>query len=547
VKIALCQLNPVMGDIRGNTARLCDVVSTTTGGVDLFVFPELYLQGYPPRDLLEQRWFIDCGTAALQQIIDCSAEFPEAGILFGCAMPGARRNGKPLANSAVLVYAGKLLFRQDKSLLPTYDVFDETRYFDAAAERKVFEFKGQRLGITICEDAWNDPDLWQRTLYDLDPVAELAKKGATLLVNLSASPYHLGKQRARFSLVTRHAARHSLPFVFVNQTGGNDELLFDGASMAADRDGTLRMLLPSFEEAVAVADTAAFGPPLSPPSLDTIDGVHKALVTGIRDYMRKCGFTKALVGLSGGIDSAVTAALAVDALGASNVWGVTMPSRFSSKGSVDDSRLLARTIGIEFSVIPIEDPFTAFLSTLSPQFSGRMEDLTEENIQARIRGTILMALSNKFGHLLLSTGNKSELAVGYCTLYGDMSGGLSVISDLPKSMVYAMARHINRAGTVIPQNCIDKPPSAELRAHQTDQDTLPPYDILDAIIEQHVEEGKSLSEIVKNGFDAKTVAWVIAAVKNSEYKRRQSAPGLKVTPKAFGSGRRFPLAAKYDC
>jgi NAD+ synthase (glutamine-hydrolysing) len=411
----------------------------------------------------------------------------------------------------------------------------------------VFPFKGERLGITVCEDAWNDPHMWQKQLYDLDPVKDLAKKGATILINLSASPFYMGKEKTRFSLVKAHAARHSLPFIFVNQTGGNDEIIFDGNSMAVDAAGALRAMLPPFAEAVQVVDTKAFGPAKRPPEFDTIQSVHAALICGISDYLRKCGFTKALIGLSGGIDSAVTAALAVDALGAENVWGVTMPSRYSSQGSVDDSAALAKNLGIRFSTIPIESAFDSFLKELEPVFSGKTPGIAEENIQARVRGTILMALSNKFGHLLLSTGNKSELAVGYCTLYGDMNGGLGVISDLPKGMVYKMAHFINRDREIIPACCISKAPSAELRPNQKDQDTLPPYDVLDRIIELFVEEGRSAREIVKKGFDQTTVSWVVAAVKNSEYKRRQAAPGLKVTPKAFGSGRRFPLAAKYEC
>jgi NAD+ synthase (glutamine-hydrolysing) len=548
VKIALCQLNPVMGDIAGNTRKLLDTVASHGGsGVDLFVFPELFIQGYPPRDLLEQSWFISNGTKALAEITAFSKKIPGAGLLFGFAMPNLRKNGKRLSNSALLIYNGKIVFQHDKSLLPAYDVFDESRYFDAADKRKVFPFKGERLGITVCEDAWNDPHMWQKQLYDLDPVKDLAKKGATILINLSASPFYLGKEKTRFSLVKAHASRHSLPFIFVNQTGGNDELIFDGNSMAVDAAGALRAMLPPFAEAVQVIDTKAFGPAKKPPAFDTIQSVHAALACGISDYLRKCGFTKALVGLSGGIDSAVTAALAVDALGAHNVWGVTMPSRYSSSGSVGDSAALAKNLGIRFSTIPIEGPFTSFLKELEPVFSGKTQGLAEENIQARVRGTILMALSNKFGHLLLSTGNKSELAVGYCTLYGDMNGGLGVISDLPKGMVYKMAHYINREREIIPASSIQKPPSAELRPNQKDQDTLPPYEVLDRIIELFVEEGKSAREIVKKGFDETTVAWVVAAVKNSEYKRRQAAPGLKVTPKAFGSGRRFPLAAKYEC
>jgi NAD+ synthase (glutamine-hydrolysing) len=547
MKIALCQLNPITGDITGNTAKLIAAVSQTAAGADLFVFPELFVQGYPPRDLLEQSWFAESGMRALDEIRRFSSSVPGAGILFGFAMPNNRPNGKRLSNSALLVCNGNIVFEQAKSLLPTYDVFDESRYFDPAPRRAVVPFKGERLGITVCEDAWNDPNMWHKLLYDFDPVAELAGLGATLFVNLSASPFYLGKEATRYSIVQNHARRHRTPFIFVNQTGGNDELVFDGNSMIVDAAGALRAKLPPFAECVQVVDTAAFGPVIEPPRLDTIESAHAAIVTGLSDYIHKCGFSKALVGLSGGIDSALTAALAVDALGSANAWGVTMPSRYSSEGSVADSRAVAQNLGIRFSVVPIEGPFTAFLKELEPAFAGMSPGLAEENIQARVRGTILMALSNKFGHILLSTGNKSELAVGYCTLYGDMNGGLGVISDLPKTMVYELARHINRDREIIPASSLTKPPSAELRPNQKDQDTLPPYEILDPIIELFVEDGLSAAQIVEKGFDKTTVSWVVAAVKNSEYKRRQAAPGLKVTPKAFGMGRRFPLAAKYEC
>jgi NAD+ synthase (glutamine-hydrolysing) len=535
-----------MGDIDGNTKKLVDVLaSSESHGADLLVFPELFVQGYPPRDLLEQPWFIELGARALAAICDASRLHPEKGVLFGFAMPRDRPHGKRLANAAVLVSNGSVLFVQDKSLLPTYDVFDESRYFDPALSRTPFDFKGERLGITVCEDAWNEGLLWEKPPYDINPIAELAAQGATLFVNLSASPFYLGKEQKRLSLMQDHARRHGRPFVLVNQTGGNDELIFDGSSMAVDKNGTLRLLLPSFSEAIRVVDTDDFGPEVKGPDHNPAQSAYCALVTGVSDYLRKCGFKKALIGLSGGIDSAVTAVLAADALGPDNVWGVTMPSRYSSAGSVDDSRALAQNLGIRFSVIPIEGPFGAFLETLAPAFEGTKPDLTEENIQARIRGAMLMALSNKFGHLLLSTGNKSELAVGYCTLYGDMNGGLGVISDLPKTMVYKVAQYINRSSEIIPRSCIAKPPSAELRPGQKDQDTLPPYDVLDRIVELFVEDGRSASQIAAQGFDAKTVAWVISQISRSEYKRRQAAPGLKITPKAFGSGRRFPLAARY--
>ena len=384
-----------------------------------------------------------------------------------------------------------MVFSQAKSLLPTYDVFDETRYFDPAPEVAIFPFKGERLGISICEDAWNTEELWTARLYDRDPITELARQGATLLINIAASPFHMEKENSRIALSRSHACRHHLPFIYVNQIGGNDELIFDGNSMVFDGTGVLRAIAPSFAETVVTVDTAAFGAPCAVPRIDPVAAVRDALVLGIRDYTRKCGFTKVVLGLSGGVDSALTGALAAQALGADKVWGIAMPSRFSSEGSIEDARTLAANLGIRFSVIPIDTVFSGFLETLAPLFKGTSPGIAEENLQARIRGTLLMALSNKFGHLLLTTGNKSELAVGYCTLYGDMNGGLSVISDLPKGMVYKCARFINvEAGRdLIPEATLVKPPSAELRPGQTDQDTLPPYPVLDALLEGMVAEG----------------------------------------------------------
>ncbi len=548
VKIALCQCNPVMGDIAGNAQKLVDTLFLPLAhNADLFVFSELFIQGYPPKDLLEQQWFIDKGIKALETICAASLKIPGKGVLFGFAMPQTHGSGKGLTNAALLVCDGRVVFKQDKTLLPTYDVFDESRYFDSAYKRETVPFLGETLGITICEDAWNDATLWGKRPYAIDPVQDLSDAGATIFINLSASPYHCGKEKIRLNLISNHARRHGRPFVLVNQIGGNDELIFDGASLVVDARGDLCHASPSFVENVSVIDTCELGSKISLPPGSEAQSAHDALVCGLRDYVRKCGFTKALIGLSGGIDSAVTAALAAAALGPKNVCGVTMPSRYSSSGSISDSHALAKNLGIRFNEIPIEGPFESFLTALKPSFAGTNPDLAEENIQARIRGTILMALSNKFGQILLSTGNKSELAVGYCTLYGDMNGGLGVISDLPKTMVYKVAEYINRNGEIIPQNSITKPPSAELRPDQKDQDTLPPYDILDTIIEQFVEEGKSAAQIAASGIDAKTVAWVIRAICRSEYKRRQAAPGLKISPKAFGFGRRFPLAAQYEC
>jgi NAD+ synthase (glutamine-hydrolysing) len=549
MKITLCQLNPLVGDVDGNAVRACECLqSVAPDNPDLVVFSELFIQGYPPQDLLEQGWFIKNGLGALEKVVMCSAAFPRMGILIGMAMPGDAARGKRLCNSAVLVHAGKIVFTQAKSLLPTYDVFNEPRFFDSASYIDTFDFKGERLGITICEDAWNNKQLWTGTLYDRDPVAESVARGATLLINIASSPFHTGKENLRASLFCDHARKHGVPFVYVNQVGGNDELIFDGNSMVLDHEGRLRAQLPSFAEATVTVDTRCLPPAIPMPDFDTMEAVHDALVLGIGDYMRKCGFKSALLGLSGGIDSALTAALAAEALGPENVWGVALPSRYSSDGSVTDARLLAGNLSIRFSTIPIENPFGAFLETLAPEFEGTQAGLAEENLQARIRGTILMALSNKFGALLLTTGNKSELSVGYCTLYGDMNGGLSVISDLSKEMVYRLARFVNeRAGReIIPAATLSKAPSAELRPGQTDQDTLPPYPVLDALLDAMVEKGLSQRELVEKGFDLATVQWVGRAIAGSEYKRRQAAPGLKVTPKAFGLGRRFPIAARYE-
>ena len=442
---------------------------------------------------------------------------------------------------------GKILLRQGKSLLPTYDVFDEMRYFDPAAEVRTVDFKGETLGISICEDAWNDPELWPRgRLYASDPIAALAGEGATILINISASPFYLGKEEIRYRLIRNHAQKHGLPFAFANQVGGNDELIFDGRSLCLDRSGDPLSVFPAFQEAVRGVDTRLPGAAGGYRPQDRMESVHEALVLGVGDYLRKCGFSRALVGLSGGIDSAVTCCLAREAIGGENVLAVSMPSPFSSKGSIEDSRKLAANIGIRFKVIPITDVYNAYLNTLKDHFEGQPADVTEENIQARIRGNILMALSNKFGHLVLSTGNKSELAVGYCTLYGDMSGGLAVISDVPKTMVYELARYINRESEVIPRAIIEKPPSAELKPGQTDQDTLPPYSVLDRILFHYLEEVLSVAEIVRLGFERKTVEWVARTVERSEYKRQQAAPGLKVTSKAFGGGRRMPVAAKME-
>jgi len=532
MKIIIAQMDPIVGDIEGNLLKMKEALSKNVS--DLVIFPELFLTGYPPRDLLERREFIKKTQDAFKEIIEFSTKYPKTGILFGTILPTEKDYGRGLYNSAVLVCNEKVLIEQHKSRLS-----DEARYFDPAPEIDTVPFKDEVLGISICEDAWNDSS------KRLDPIKILAKKGATLFINISASPFSIGKEEIRFELIRNHALRHKIPFIFVNQVGGNDELIFDGRSMYIDRNGNLIEIFPSFEEHLQTIDLTTGKPKPFVPE-DKIVSVYKALVLGLKDYMKKCGFKKAVLGLSGGIDSAVSCCLAVKAVGSENVLGVSMPSQYSSEGSIKDSKKLADNLGVQFKVIPISSVFSSYLEALEEHFEGKKEDITEENIQARIRGNILMALSNKFGHLVLSCGNKSELAVGYCTLYGDMSGGLGVLSDVPKTMVYELAHYMNKDCEIIPREIIEKPPSAELKSNQLDQDTLPPYDILDKILHLYLDEGYSLKEIIKEGFNSETVKWVLNAVNRNEYKRRQASPGLKVTTKAFGVRRRMPIAAKYD-
>jgi NAD+ synthase (glutamine-hydrolysing) len=545
MRMLLAQLDPVVGNIAGNLAKLAKTLTEAQGlAPDLVVLPELYLVGYPPKDLLERGWFLDQVVQAIDAIRRLSLDYPQTGILFGAPVCTGDAIGRGLFNAALLVHRGQVLGQAHKVLLPTYDVFDEARYFDPAASVRTIAFKGECLGVHICEDAWTDTTLWaKRPLYDMDPVAELVAQGATLLVNLSASPFSAGKERLRFELIAAHARRYHVPFAYVNQVGGNDELVFDGRSLCLDDQGRTIAVLPAFQEAVQLVDTSAAGCD-GYQAEEEIATVYQAIVLGLRDYMRKCGFGKAVIGLSGGIDSAVTCALAVAALGQENVLGVSMPSEFSSRGSVEDSRQLAANLGIAFQVVPIQKTFHAYLEMMQPAFAGTRANEAEENLQARIRGNVLMALSNKFGYLVLSTGNKTELAVGYCTLYGDMSGGLAVISDVPKMMVYDLAHYINRAREIVPLASIEKPPSAELKPDQVDQDTLPPYPVLDAILHLYVEEACSIAQITALGYDAEVVRWVARTVDRNEYKRKQAAPGLRVTTKAFGVGRRMPIAAR---
>ena len=548
MKIALCQLNPKVGDFEGNVSRaLAALGRIGSAEPDLVVLSELFLTGYPPQDLLEKSWFLEKQDRALEELANVTRHGPDIGLVTGAARPSPLETGRGLYNAAVLVHRGEVVFTQAKSLLPTYDVFDEARYFDTAPDVEVFPFKDEVLGLSICEDAWSDPALWPgRLMYAQDPIAMLAQKGATVLINVSASPFSVGKDELRHNIVRRHSARHNLPFVFVNQIGGNDELIFDGRSMVLDNTGAPISLCPAFREHIEIVDLVR--PDRAEPfaAQKPIESVHQALLLGIRDYLGKSGFKTAVVGLSGGIDSAVTFALAVEALGRENVLGISMPSMYSSKGSVDDSAELADNLGAEFKVVPIKGIYDAYLAGLAEHFQGRKPDVTEENIQARIRGNILMAFSNKFGSLVLSTGNKSELAMGYCTLYGDMSGGLAVISDLPKMMVYDLARHINGEREIIPRAILEKAPSAELRPDQKDEDSLPPYPVLDKILHAFIEENRSVEDIIAQGFEPDMVRWVTRTVNLNEYKRKQAAPGIKVTSKAFGVGRRMPIVAKHE-
>jgi len=546
MKITIAQLNPTIGDIKGNLKKIEDaIVLSNKDSSDLVIFPELFLVGYPPRDLLEKKWFIKKNHEALEKICSFSKNYSKLGILIGA--PYLDEVNKALYNSAILYYQGKKIGIQNKSLLPNYDVFDEERYFDIAKKIEVIPFKNEVLGVSICEDAWNSEKLWPKKYYPIDPIDVLAKKGASVLINISASPFNIGKEEIRYNIFRNHAKKHNVPFIFVNQIGGNDELIFDGKSICIDQNGNAFLIFPSFKEKIQTIDLNKKLNPLTYKPMDIIESVYQALILGLNDYVNKCGFSKVVIGSSGGIDSAIVIAIAKEALGSNNVLAVTMPSPFSSKGSVDDSIKLANNLGIEIKNIPISSIYNSYVDLLKKYLKyGNEIDTSLENIQARIRGNILMSISNKLGYLVLSTGNKSELAVGYCTLYGDMTGGLAVISDVPKTMVYKLAKYINQKKEIIPNEIIEKPPSAELKPDQKDQDTLPSYDVLDPILNYYLEEGYSLNEIINLNFKPEVVNWIINSVNKNEYKRRQAAPGLRVTPKAFGMGRRMPIAAKYE-
>ncbi len=545
MKIALAQINPLVGDLRGNADKILAFCRKAHAqSADLVVFPELSLIGYPPHDLLEHAPFVKEEKRTREALANAIA--PSLGLIVGGLAPNERGAGKPLHNAAFLYEDGKRLGVVHKALLPTYDVFDERRHFERGLRRDVVRWRGMALGIHICEDLWNTKPA-ANTLYDANPVAELAAAGADLFVNICASPYAIGKRAESEELIAHSTRTHGIPYVFVNQVGANTELIFDGTSCVYGPGGKALLRMNAFEETLALWDTD--GPAATPaPAADSIARLHDALVVGIRDYFYKTNvFTKVVIGLSGGIDSAVTCALAVRALGSDRVVGVSMPSKYSSAHSVDDAMALADAVEIPLLTIPIKGPVAAFGKALANAFAGTAPDVAEENIQARARGTILMALSNKFNYLLLSTGNKSELSVGYATLYGDMNGGLGVLGDVLKGHVYRLARYINRCSTIIPENTICKAPSAELRPNQTDQDSLPPYEVLDEVLRRYIEEQQDLQQISQaTGFDEALVAKTLRQIDRSEYKRRQASPCLRVTPKAFGAGRHLPVVMRWD-
>ena len=543
MKIALGQINPTVGDFSGNSAKIIQFsLQARRAGAGLILFPELSVCGYPPRDLVERPSFVARNRESIEQI---AAATPGIAVICGLVTPADADTGKSVMNSAALLRDGRVDFIQSKMLLPTYDVFDEMRNFAPAKSQQLFDMCGKKMALTICEDAWNDKHFWNRRLYGVDPVEELIRIGGNVVLNISASPFWLGKRELRRDMLATIAKNDNVPVAMVNQVGGNDSLVFDGSSLVIAPDGRVIAQGKSFAEDLIYFDSQS----LTGEMHEQIEGeeasAYEALVLGTRDYVRKCGFQRVIVGLSGGIDSALTATIAVDALGAENVIGIGMPGPYSSAGSIDDARELAKNLDIRFELLPINEIYEACRKTLAPVFASFPEDATEENIQSRSRAMVQMSLSNKFRALVLSTGNKSEVAVGYCTLYGDMVGGLAVISDVPKTLVYRLSAYVNSRRAVIPQSTIDKPPSAELRPDQKDSDSLPPYDVLDAILEDYVEEARSAEQIaVAHDFDLDLVKRVIHMVERSEYKRQQAAPGIKISTKAFGYGRRFPIAAK---
>jgi NAD+ synthase/NAD+ synthase (glutamine-hydrolysing) len=545
VKIAIGQINPTVGDFTGNAAKIVATAQQAmAAGAGLALFPELSVCGYPPRDLVEKPAFVARNEEVVQQIAQATSGIT---VVCGFVSRAHAETGKSVMNSAAVLRDGQVAMVQSKRLLPTYDVFDEYRNFAPADRQRLFSLCGKQLALTICEDAWNDKSFWDRRLYPIDPVEDLVSTGGNFLLNISASPFYLGKRELRRDMLAALARHHRVPVVMCNQVGGNDSLIFDGSSIALDANGKVIAQARSFEEDLVYLDIESLTGDMHDQVAGEEASAYAALVLGTRDYVRKCGFQRVLVGLSGGIDSALTATIAAEAVGPENVTGVGMPGPFSSSGSIEDARAIASNLGIHFELVPIGDIFQSYLRVLQPVFAGRGSDVTEENIQARIRGNILMAMSNKFGALLLSTGNKSEVGVGYCTLYGDMAGGLAVISDVPKTMVYRIAHYVNSRRPVIPQATIEKPPSAELRPDQKDQDTLPPYEVLDTVLYDYVEGYRTAEQIAAaHDYDLGLVRAATRLVEKAEYKRQQAAPGLKITQKAFGVGRRFPIAAKHE-
>jgi NAD+ synthase (glutamine-hydrolysing) len=546
VKIALAQINPTVGDFAGNTKKIIEFARAAAANqADIALFPELAVCGYPPADFLDKPSFVARAAEAMAEIAAAATSDNGLAVICGYVTPAAPGSGKRVVNSAALLRKGAIEFVQSKRLLPFYDVFDEQRYFAPAEFQKLYTLGEERLALSICEDAWNDKCFWPNRLYADDPIEDLMRAGGSIILNISASPFWRGKRELRHRMLAAIAKRHNAPVVMVNQVGGNDSLVFDGTSFALAPDGSVIAQARSFEEDLVYFDSKTLAGDLRPMDPNEDAGVYQALVLGTRDYVRKCGFSKVLVALSGGIDSALVAAVAVDAVGRDNVTTIGMPSEYSSAGSIGDARDLAQNLGICYKTIPIHDLFSQYLHALEPLFVGQKPDITEENIQSRIRGSLLMALSNKFNALVLTTGNKSEMSVGYCTLYGDMVGALAVIGDVVKTEVYDLCRYLNRDWALIPTPILEKPPSAELRPDQKDTDSLPPYEVLDPILQAYVERYETPEEIASRyHFDLATVRHVVKLVERSEYKRQQAAPVLKVTSKSFGMGRRFPIAVK---
>jgi NAD+ synthase (glutamine-hydrolysing) len=543
MKIALAQINPTIGDFGLNTEKiLASAEKARRQPCDLVVFSELAISGYPPRDLLEKKGFVEDNLVYLRKLVQ---SVKGIGVICGFVDKNPSRAGNPLYNSAALFDNGKILHQAHKRLLPTYDVFDERRYFEPGREYSSFPYKDCRIGLTICEDIWNDREFFPRQLYSIDPVEMVVKEGANLLINIAASPYYAGKREFKREMFSDIAKKYGVPLLYVNQVGGNDSVLFDGISLAFDSKGKIVARARDFEEDMVIFDTNTQEGEIHPISQSDTESILSALIMGTGDYVWKCGFSRAIVGLSGGIDSALTACIAARALGKESVVAIFMPSQYTHEENFEDSKQLAVNLGIRLFQVPIEGMLKHFLEELSPLLNDVTTEVTGQNIQARIRQIILMALSNKFGYLLLSTGNKSEVAVGYCTLYGDMSGGLAVISDVPKTMVYKIARLINKENEVIPKRILQKAPSAELKPNQLDKDDLPPYEILDGILKAYIEDNKAAEEIIGMGFEPSVVKDIIRRVDRNEYKRQQSPPGLKVTTKSFGYGRRFPIAQRY--